>query len=109
MPFEQHSGFPGAGGFGAGGGPPGAGQGPLGDWLGEAGPRWPQQQAWPAPRFDLDPPRERLSALGAVPWVVAGLLAAYLLVGREPAPTPVSVAQPLAVEHAPCAAAEDAT
>jgi hypothetical protein len=81
-------------------GGPGA-QGPIADWLREAAtprapwgpPPQPSQPPWPA-RFDLDPPRERLTAMGALPWVVAGLLVAFLLVGRAPAapppPTPVS-------------------
>lgn len=104
-PFDQTQ--PGyGGGFGGGpgaGGPAGGlggggltGGGPAGEWLREAAPGW----AAPAgqwPRYDLaEPPRPRLNVSGAAPWLAAGLLCAFLIVNRSPAPAPVAAPTPVA-------------
>lgn len=92
-PFEQV----------AGGAAPFAGGGPAADWLREAAPAWAQAPvAGPGagpqwPRYDLaEPPRGRLNATGAAPWVAAGLLCAFLIVNRAPAPPPAVAPTPVA-------------
>jgi hypothetical protein len=73
-----------------------AGGGPAGEWLREAAPGW----AAPAgqwPRYDLaEPARPRLQLTGAAPWLAAGLLCAFLIVNRSPAPPPAAVPTPVA-------------
>lgn len=86
-------------------GPPSA-AGPIGDWLQEAHNGWPAPAAppsipWPAgptrgspgpwvapPPMEREESRSRWTASGLAPWVVAGLLCAYLLTGRGPAAPP---------------------
>lgn len=108
-PFDQTQPAYG-GGFGGGpgaGGPPGnlggglgggglSSGGPAGEWLREAAPGWAAPAA-PWPRYDLaEPPRPRLNVGGAAPWLAAGLLCAFLIVNRSPAPAPVAAPTPVA-------------
>lgn len=117
---------------GAYGGPHAGGPhagGPLGDWLHEAGAAWagappgyaapgyPTGAAGPSPwitppHLDAEEPRGRWSLTTAAPWVVAGLLCAVLLTGRDaPAagagdlPTQVAVTDAAPVAEGPVAGA----
>lgn len=71
------------------------GGGPAGEWLREAAPAWAPPGQWP--RYDLaEPARSRLNVHGAAPWLAAGLLCAFLIVNRSPAPAPTAAPTPVA-------------